>query len=236
MLVLLFANAVCLLLAQLDALVAAWRPGEEFGNALLDLLTGAVSPSAKLSHAWPRTVGHVHSGATPWLQRVAGKWVSNRRGTIDPDGRRYDAYSTSNFDPTPLFRFGFGLSYTTFALAQLAVSACGAGTEVLWRVHLNVANTGAHSGATVVQVYVQDPRGLPFVPYWKRLVAFARVDLAAGASSDVTIDVRRDDVAMYDDSATGDFALELFEGVYALSVGTDSEYALLAANVTVGRG
>ena len=221
------------LLAQLDALIAAWRPGEEFGNALLDLLSGKISPSAKLTHAWPRTVGHVHSGATPWLQRVAGKWVSNARGTIDPDGRRYDAYSTSNFDPTPLFRFGFGLSYTTFTLAQLAVNTRDAGADVLWSVRLTVANTGARAGATVVQVYVQDPRGLPFVPFWKRLVAFARVDLAAGASTEVTIDVRRDDVAMYDDAATGEFALKLFEGVYALSVGTDSEYALLAANVTV---
>ncbi len=92
-----------------DALLAAFRPGEEFGNAVVNLLTGAVSPSGKLAQSWPRTVGHVGSGSSPWLQAVRGKWIANERGEVDADGRRYDPYaSTATEAPTPLFYFGYG--------------------------------------------------------------------------------------------------------------------------------
>ena len=221
------------LLGKLSALIAAWRPGEEFGPALVDLLQGTASPSGKLSHSWPRTVGHVHSGSTPWLQRVRGKWISNRKGALDTDGRRYDAYTVSNFDPTPLFRFGFGLSYTTFELQALQVSAVESGSKVLWEVEVDALNTGARDGAVIVQIYVQDPRGLPFVPYWKRLVAFKRVVLRAGAKTRVQIQVLRDDVAMYDSTTTGELALTLFKGTYSLFAATDSEDQTVGMNVTV---
>ena len=95
-------------------MVAAWRPGEEGGHAIVNILTGRANPSAKLAQSWPRTVGHVHSGSTPWLQRVRGKWVSNGKGCdYDGDGRCYDSYTSSGFAPTPLFYFGAGLSYAS---------------------------------------------------------------------------------------------------------------------------
>lgn len=223
------------LLGKLSALISAWRPGEEFGHALLDLLLGNVSPSGKLPNSWPRTVGHVHSGSSPWLQPVAGKWISNNRGPQDGDGRRYDPYSASNYDPTPLFRFGFGLSYTTFSLSGLVVKP-SVGTEgpALWEVAVQLTNTGGMLGAEVMQVYVEDPRGLPFIPYWKRLVAFKRVELAAGASAIVSIPVLRDDVAQYGpDPASGELELTLYPGEYTLSVGTDSETVQLSSAVEV---
>lgn len=110
-------------LDQVDAMLAAWRPGEEGGHAIVNLLTGKANPSAKLAQSWPRTVGHVHSGSTPWLQRVRGKWVSNSKGCdYDTDGRCYDAYASSGFAPTPLFYFGAGLSYTSYTYSGLTVA------------------------------------------------------------------------------------------------------------------
>ena len=105
-------------------MVAAWRPGEEGGHAIVNILTGRANPSAKLAQSWPRTVGHVHSGSTPWLQRVRGKWVANGKGcNYDADGRCYDAYTSSGFAPTPLFYFGAGLS---------CVHDCNVVTDLTW--------------------------------------------------------------------------------------------------------
>ena len=76
---------------------------------MVRLLTGEVVPSGKLVQSWPRSVGQVGSGSSPWLQAVRGKWVSNHRGEVDADGRYYDNYvSSASQHPTPLFYFGFG--------------------------------------------------------------------------------------------------------------------------------
>ena len=163
-------------------MVAAWRPGEEGGHAIVNILTGKANPSAKLAQSWPRTVGHVHSGSTPWLQRVRGKWVANSKGCgYDSDGRCYDPYVSSGFEPTPLFYFGAGLSYTTYSYSALTVTpamdpakglawgfADSTDADAVWRVSVTVTNTGKVAGQEVVQIYVKDPDNLPFVPYWKR--------------------------------------------------------------------
>ena len=81
------ANAV---LDGVDAILWAGRPGEEGAAAIWDVILGEVNPSGKLQANWPRSVGHVGSGSSPWLQSIRGKWVSNHRGSIDDDGRRYD--------------------------------------------------------------------------------------------------------------------------------------------------
>ena len=113
------------------------------------------------------------------------------------------------------------------------MSAVESGSKVLWEVEVDALNTGARDGAVIVQIYVQDPRGLPFVPYWKRLVAFKRVVLRAGAKTRVQIQVLRDDVAMYDSTTTGELALTLFKGTYSLFAATDSEDQTVGMNVTV---
>ena len=130
-------------LLGINAMFAAWRPGEEFGNAMLRLLTGEISPSAKLSVSWPRTVGHVGSGSVPWLQEVKGKWVYNERGHVDQDGRRYDNYvSTSTPDPSPLFYFGHGLSYTTFRYESMVIQDGHLSDDILWEIQITISNIG----------------------------------------------------------------------------------------------
>ncbi len=227
-----------------DALFAAWRPGEEFGNAMVNLLSGKVSPSGKLAQSWPRSVGQVGGGSNPWRQRVRGKWLANGKGQPDPDGRRYDEYLSSQYaSASPLFYFGFGLSYTTFAYQKLAVAAAdnrnhrdddandGDDGGVLWTASVTVQNTGSVEAVEVVQLYVQDPVGLPFVPFWKRLVGFARVRLAPGEARTVAMPVLRDDVALYSNDAEPE--LTLYHGRYILTAGGASNAATLSAAVSV---
>ena len=92
-----FGRGNAVLATQVDALLAAWRPGEMGGTAIVDLLMGKETPSGKLSQSWPRTVGHVHSGSSPWLQPVAGKWVANNKGceSLSTEGRCYNPYALS---------------------------------------------------------------------------------------------------------------------------------------------
>jgi beta-glucosidase len=239
------ANRSATLLSKVDAMFAAWRPGEEAGTALVNLITGATNPSAKLAQSWPRVVGQVHSGSSPWLQTVRGKWVSNNRGKADADGRHYDNY-VSDFDPTPLFYFGYGLSYSTFEYSGLTVSVLpalasaddaneavvplsdlrDADNKAVATVAVTIKNTGHVPGTEIVQVYVTDPRGLPFVPFWKRLAGFGRAeDLPAGAVRTLTIELEWQDLAMHDN----DMVLRIFPGEYTISVGGASNDDKLSA-------
>ena len=231
-------------LAGVGAVLSAWRPGEEGGTAIVSILTGAVNPSGKLTQSWPRTVGHVGGGGAPWLQRVRGKWVANNKGCTSATGRCFDKYADSRYDATPLFGFGFGLSYTKFAYHALrvapllpAAALIGAtgyrsplvGTAV-WNVTVDIANEGGIEGVEVIQLYVQDPAGQgPFVPYWRRLVAFGRVRCAAGEVCSCAIPVSWEHLAQFD----GEMRLRVLSGSYRVFAGGSAEDTPLEMNVVV---
>ena len=223
-------NAV---LDQVDAIMWAGRPGEEGAGAIVDLVLGVTNPSGRLTANWPRSVGHVHSGSTPFLQPRNGKWLQNTRGVLDVDGRRYDNYVGDVNEPTPLYRFGSGLSYTSFSLSSLNVAAKGpgcvsgaSGGEVVATVRFNVANTGSsRRGSVVVQVYLLDPISEVVRP-WKRLAGFTKVELGPGESRMAEVELLRDDVAMHDEA----MAFTVARGAFNVSVGQSSldEKALVA--------
>lgn len=217
-------NAV---LNKVDAMFAAGRPGEEFGSAMVRLLMGDVNPSAKLAQSWPRTVGHV--GGTPFLQRVRGKWIANARGD-DVNGRRYDDYVASNFQSTPLFYFGFGLSYTTYSYHAVSVSTNTRSGG--WDVDVILSNDGNVDGTEIVQVYVQDPSGvLPYVPFWSRLVGFARCPIAAGAQmAKCRVSIEEEDLAVYDPIQG---LYRVFPGKYVVSAGGSSNANQVSIEVLV---
>jgi len=203
------------LLDSVAALLVAWRPGQMGGAAVARLLFGQANPSGRLPNQWIRGVGQSGSGASPWLQERNGDWS----GSVGADGRGYSGYVGS--DATPLFAFGAGLSYTSFALSQLALRPQPANASHPLALSVRVDNTGGADGACVALVFVQDPRGVAagrIVRPWKRLVAFARVPVAAGAAVTAEIAVAADDLAFYDAS----MKLALQPGNYTLSVGQSS--------------
>jgi beta-xylosidase len=156
---------------RLGAAVQAFFPGEEGGPALAGVLSGRVNPSGRLPIEVPRRP----AGATPtYLATALGQ-----------------ANEGSSVDPTPLFPFGHGLSYTGFAWRDEAVDAATIGTDGSVTVSLTVANTGDRAGADVVQLYLHDPVAQVTRPLM-RLIGYARVDLVPGEARRVSFAVHAD--------------------------------------------
>jgi hypothetical protein len=190
------------------AVVQAFFPGEEGSGAVAGVLSGRVNPSGKLPVSVPRTPGG--SPATylaPALGRASG---------------------ISSADPTPLFPFGHGRSYTTFEYADLEVCGATGGWPVDGAVTVSctVRNTGDRDGAEVVQLYLSDPVASVVRPL-RQLIGFARVELAAGAAARVRFTVHADRT-----SFTGrDLQRVVEAGDVVLSVGASSEDQRLEARL-----
>ena len=180
-------------LDRVPALVEAWYPGQEDGNAVADVLFGLRNPSGKLpmtfgrteheaAYSTPEQYPGVLEPPPPWAQDP----VHAPRYTEDLQ-MGYRWYQANGVQP--LFPFGFGLSYTTFAYSGLSVAPTvdpQTGTTAL-AVTYTITNTGARQGAEASQVYLTLPpaAGQPS----KRLVGFQKVDLAPGASQQVTVTI-----------------------------------------------
>ncbi|GAA2255652.1 glycoside hydrolase family 3 N-terminal domain-containing protein [Streptomyces atrovirens] len=151
---------------RLGAVVQAFFPGEEGGPAVAGALSGRVNPSGRLPVSVPRL-----PGGQPWtyLQPPLGL-----------------AGEVSNLDPTPLYPFGHGGSYTTFEwVPDTRDENADIGTDGSYDVSLTVRNTGDRSGAEVVQLYLHDPVASVTRPD-VRLIGYQRVELAPGEASRVT--------------------------------------------------
>ncbi|QFY11907.1 glycosyl hydrolase [Nonomuraea phyllanthi] len=157
------------------ALVQAFMPGEEGGGAIAGVLSGRVQPSGKLPVQIPR--GHGGQPGT-YLQPPLG---ANSEGI-------------SNLDPTPLFPFGHGASYTTFEVGDLRISDAEVPTDGEFSVTATVRNTGGRAGEEVVQLYLHDVTAQVTRPV-RQLAGFARVFLEPGARARVTFLVHADRTA-----------------------------------------
>jgi beta-glucosidase len=166
------------------AILEAWYPGIEAGPAIADVLFGAVNPSGKLPVTVPRNVGQVPI-------------FYNHKSTGRPpvEGRDYTSrYLNTPF--TPLYPFGHGLSYTTFAYSAPTLSADTITINDTLTVQVDVTNTGDRAGTEVVQLYMQDPVASVTQPVQK-LRDFARIELAPGETRTVTFDLTMDDLAFF---------------------------------------
>jgi beta-glucosidase len=173
--------------ANSPAILEAWFPGVEAGNAVADVLYGKVNPGGKLPVSFPRDVGQVPI-------------YYNHKPTGRPCdiGSKYNSRHRDILSCGPLYEFGYGLSYTTFSIspAQLSSTVLDARRGSV-DVSATVTNTGSRAGDEVVQLYINDPVASISQPV-RRLRGFERVTLAPGQTKTVSWTLDRDDVGFYD--------------------------------------
>ncbi len=201
---------------QAAAVLQAWYPGQEGGQALADILFGVTNPSGKLPASFERHWGD--SSADANYPGSDGK-VFYKEG-IFVGYRQFDRSAVK-----PLFPFGYGLSYTTFAYGGLRLDQQG--TNV--RVHFSLKNTGARPGAEVAEVYVQEVNPKVERPL-KELKGFARVTLPPRAAKDVQVDLDRSAFSYYDLAA---HAWRVDPGEYRILVGSSSADIQLTAALKI---
>ncbi len=178
-------------LDKVAAVVQAWYPGQECGNAIADVLFGDTNPSGKLPQTFPARLED-----NPAYLNFPGENGKVYYGEGLFVGYRY--YEKKKI--APLFPFGFGLSYTTFSYSSLSLSAQTIGPDETLQASIDITNTGQRAGKEIIQVYIRDKQASLGRPE-KELKAFAKVQLEPGERKTVTLSLARDALAYYDDLA-----------------------------------
>jgi beta-glucosidase len=203
-------------------LLHTWYGGEEAGRALARVLLGQVNPSGKLPISWERRVEDNPTYANYY--EVPGTHDVSYKEGILLGYRYYDRSETK-----PLFPFGFGLSYTTFAFSNLSVTPAKARAGDPITISFNLRNTGQRAGAEVAQVYVGDPSSTVPRPV-KELKGFARVVLNPGETKHLSLTLDRRSLAYWDVTSK---AWKVDLGEFAIYVGDSSTNVPLRAELTV---
>ena len=191
-----------------DAILETWFSGTEGGNAIADVLFGDYNPSGKLPVTFPRSVGQI---PTYYNHLSIGRpFTPGKPGN----------YTSQYFDDTtgPLFPFGYGLSYTTFALSDMALSSTTLNASGKLDASVMVKNTGERDGETVVQLYIQDVTGSMIRPV-KELKNFQKIMLKAGEQKVVHFTITEEDLKFY--NAQLKYAAE--PGKFNVQIGLDSQ-------------
>ena len=191
------------------ALVQAWLPGEEGGNAIAEMLLGRAEPVGRLPVSMPRDVGQV---PVHHAYRTGG-------------GRSQFWGDYTDLSSKPLYAFGHGLAYTRFEYGPLEVVSAGTTAEPVV-LRATVTNAGERPGTEVVQLYVRDEVASVARP-WQALIGFRRVQLDPGRSATVDFDVHPSRLAFYDENMR--FVTE--PGAFRFSVGGSSDRATQYAMV-----
>ncbi|HWD68812.1 MAG TPA: glycoside hydrolase family 3 C-terminal domain-containing protein [Solirubrobacteraceae bacterium] len=181
-------------LNSVASVVDAWYPGQSSGTALADVLFGKVDPSGHLPVTFPTGLAQVPAASAEQFPGVNGQVLYSEG--LDVGYRYYDASGE-----TPLFPFGFGLSYTRFAFSNLHVQAGDTDGVSDVQVSATIRNTGSVAGADVAQLYLGDPAAAGEPP--RQLVGFQRVQLNPGASQRVQFTISPRDTWWWDQNADG---------------------------------
>ena len=192
---------------QADAILETWFAGTEGGNAIADVLFGDYNPSGKLPMSFPRSVGQIPV------------YYSHLN-----TGRPYNAdkptkYTSRYFDEAngPLYPFGYGLSYTTFKVSEVKMSAPTLKRDGKVTASVEVTNTGKREGATVIQMYVQDVTASMSRPV-KQLRGFEKVDLKPGETKTISFPIDVDALKFWNQQMKYDAE----PGKFNVFIGVDS--------------
>jgi beta-glucosidase len=197
-------------LSQVAAVIDAWYPGQTSGTSLVSVLFGKTDPSGHLPVTFPASLSQVPASTSAQFPGN-GSQVTYSEG-IDVGYRWYDVNNV-----TPLFPFGFGLSYTQFSFSNLQISPSTADGTKSVRVSATVTNTGQVSGSDVAQLYLGDPSASGEPP--RQLAGFRRVNLRPGACAQVRFTITPQEMSWWDDAANG---WTQTEGTYSVYVGDSS--------------
>jgi beta-glucosidase len=184
--------------ADAKQLIAAWLPGSEAGTAIADVVFGKANPSGRLPVSWPKTVGD------------EPMYYQQLNGTNGGDSSGYD----------PMFAFGAGLSYTTYAVQSVSAPSSVARNDTV-RVNVTVANTGSRDGDMVLPVFAQQPVSPILVPP-NRLVSFTRVSLKAGETKTVSLSFPMSRLAVTKGDINGSGTRAVLPGAYKIVAGDKS--------------
>ncbi|HVX49241.1 MAG TPA: beta-glucosidase [Chitinophagaceae bacterium] len=223
-----------------DAILLAWQPGLEAGNAITDIISAKVNPSGRLATTFPAKYGDV-----PSAKNFPGRELPREPGAGAPSPMRgkpsevtyeegiyvgYRYYTT--FHVKPAYPFGYGLSYTTFSYGPLTVNTNTVDGKLIVTATIAVTNTGIIPGKEVVQLYVGAP-GKKMDKPDAELRSFAKTRLLrSGESEKITFTLTAADIASFDTNA-GAWITEA--GKYTVEVGASSEDIKQTATFNVGK-
>lgn len=196
--------AVPELLELCDAVLIAWHPGTRGAEGVVDLLTGTVEPTGRLTATWPRTVGQIpiHYNHLATSREFVGEYASHYI-----DGPR-----------TPLLPFGFGLGYTRFSLSPISLSATNAPLNGTVTASATVKNTGRRSGSAILQLYIRDHAAIEGARPLRELRGYKRVTLQPGESQQVQFTLNAESLGYW--SPRGTYTIE--PGLFSAWIGFDS--------------
>jgi beta-glucosidase len=201
---------------NVPAILQAWHPGVQGGNALADLLWGDFNPSGKLAVSFPRSVGQIpiyysrdFTGRPPTDFKFTSKYL--------------------DLPNTPLYPFGHGLSYTSFEYSDLVLSTDTIAVSDTLHVSATVTNTGEVAGAEIVQLYIRDLVASVVRPV-KELKGFTKIHLEPGEQQTVRFSLRPHDLGFFDQEMS--WVVE--PGVFKVWVGWSSDEGLEASFAVSG--
>lgn len=195
------------IIQDVDSMIEAWFPGTEAGSAVANLLFGLKNPSGKLTMSFPRAVGQV---PLYYNQDSTGRPLT----PYNQDDKYLSRYL--DVENSPLFPFGFGLSYTQFKYSPMQVTVAESKEEV--SIEVTITNKGDLSGAEIVQLYVRDKVGEVVRPV-KELKRFKKVFLEPGQSSGVLFQLQKQDL----EYVHQDLSVSVETGEFDVMVGSNSE-------------
>jgi beta-glucosidase len=202
---------------KVKGIVEAWYPGQAGGQAIAEVLTGKVNPSGRLPITFPADLAQT---PRPKLPGLGTPWGTPTRIEYNEGAEvGYRWYAKTN--AAPLFPFGYGLSYTSFALSDLTVSGGDAVSATF-----TVTNTGNRDGADVPQLYLTDAAGEKRM----RLLGFERVELHPGEKRQITIKVDPRLIACFDATAK---QWRITAGTYRIAVGESAADLKLTTDVSL---
>ncbi len=196
-----------------DAILNTWFAGSEAGNAISDVLFGKVNPSGKLPMTFPRSLGQV---PIYYNAKNTGRPLDQKL----VDKCEYQRFRSNYMDEcnTPLYPFGYGLSYTKFNYSDVTVSNANPKGNQAVQASVTVTNSGNYDGAEVIQLYIRDMVGSITRPV-KELKGFQKVMLKKGESKKITFDITPEHLKFYN----GDLKYDWEAGEFDVMIGTNSE-------------